>query len=340
MVDFFTEEQLGIINAPVDEKTVVVANPATGKTHCLVERIRYVLNSGVDPSRLVAITFTNNAADEIKLRLEGQNLEGAFLGTIHGYANRLLKEKGYATQTILAAERFDDLFEEVVKHPDVIVPVDYLLCDESQDLDDYQYSFLFDYVNPKAALVVGDAKQSIYGFRGAVPELLESLIAENSGWTVRHLTNNFRNGIKINDFANRTMHKMNVTPKRESVCRAINKGKVSYVKLEDIIDEIEPPYGDWAILCRSNRMVDDMLFRLMRKGIPATTFKQAEGSLEQLKQKTNSAMVKVLTVHSGKGLEFNKVFIADYLQYGKKQEDLRLFYVAITRAKEELYLRR
>ena len=51
-----------------------LASAGAGKTRVLTERIRYLITKkGVDPSKIVAITFTNLAADEMKKRLSDIN---------------------------------------------------------------------------------------------------------------------------------------------------------------------------------------------------------------------------------------------------------------------------
>ena len=47
---------------------LVLAGPGAGKTFCLIERIRFLIEDlRVDPDRICVFTFTNKAADEIKL---------------------------------------------------------------------------------------------------------------------------------------------------------------------------------------------------------------------------------------------------------------------------------
>ena len=58
-----TQEQIVKTNK---SKVLVSSSAAAGKTECLVERIQYLLDSGVEPSEIVAITFTNNAATREK----------------------------------------------------------------------------------------------------------------------------------------------------------------------------------------------------------------------------------------------------------------------------------
>lgn len=75
---------------------LVLAGPGAGKTHCLIERIRFLIEEcDVPPSRICAFTFTNKAADEITHRL-GRTLGdgGASVksGTIHAFCAELLRE--------------------------------------------------------------------------------------------------------------------------------------------------------------------------------------------------------------------------------------------------------
>ena len=50
----------------------------------------------------------------------------------------------------------------------------------------------------------------------------------------------------------------------------------------------------------------------------------------------NEDSVNIMTIHSAKGLEFDKVIVCDI--YSKGEENMRLNYVAVTRARDELYL--
>jgi DNA helicase-2/ATP-dependent DNA helicase PcrA len=68
---------------------LVLAGPGAGKTYCLTERIRYLIEQlSFDPARICAFTFTNKAAGEIAHRLE-QRLGAAAAdvkrGTIHAF---------------------------------------------------------------------------------------------------------------------------------------------------------------------------------------------------------------------------------------------------------------
>ncbi len=75
---------------------LVLAGPGAGKTYCLIERIRFLIEQcGVPPSRVCAFTFTNKAADEITHRLErtlGDGGGAVKSGTIHAFCAELLRE--------------------------------------------------------------------------------------------------------------------------------------------------------------------------------------------------------------------------------------------------------
>jgi len=76
----------------------VVAGPGAGKTHCLTERIRFLIERlGFDPARICAFTFTNMAAGEIAHRLEtrlGAAAANVKRGTIHAFCAELLRQFG------------------------------------------------------------------------------------------------------------------------------------------------------------------------------------------------------------------------------------------------------
>ena len=85
----------------LDTDTCVVAGPGSGKTTVLIERFRGLVESGVSPLRILAITFTEKATHQMRERLatafEGQpelilQIQRAYVSTVHGFCTRLLRE--------------------------------------------------------------------------------------------------------------------------------------------------------------------------------------------------------------------------------------------------------
>ncbi|HEU4722366.1 MAG TPA: UvrD-helicase domain-containing protein [Gemmatimonadaceae bacterium] len=89
--------QRAAIEAPA-EALLVLAGPGAGKTFCLIERIRFLLERlGMEPARICAFTFTNKAAGEIAERLSrtlGDRARQVKTGTIHAFCAELLREFG------------------------------------------------------------------------------------------------------------------------------------------------------------------------------------------------------------------------------------------------------
>lgn len=84
----------------IDEHVRIVAGAGSGKTRVLMARIEYLLKEiGVYPSRILAITFTNKAAQEMKDRLHaqvGDLADQVRISTIHALCVRMLREDAAA----------------------------------------------------------------------------------------------------------------------------------------------------------------------------------------------------------------------------------------------------
>ena len=81
-------EQSDAVNH-VEGPSLVIAGPGTGKTHVLVSRIGNLIeNHGVEPGSILAVTFTNKAAAEIKERLEWD----VTVTTFHAFGYSIIKE--------------------------------------------------------------------------------------------------------------------------------------------------------------------------------------------------------------------------------------------------------
>lgn len=94
ILDGLNEEQRNAVTT-VPGPTLVLAGAGSGKTRVLVHRIAWLCNvEGASPYGLLAVTFTNKAAAEMRGRVESlleTNLSGMWVGTFHSIAHRMLR---------------------------------------------------------------------------------------------------------------------------------------------------------------------------------------------------------------------------------------------------------
>lgn len=79
----------------IDGPVMVIAGAGSGKTRALTYRIAYMLAKGINPYRILALTFTNKAAAEMKERIfqlvDDSNAKAVMMGTFHGVFNRIIQ---------------------------------------------------------------------------------------------------------------------------------------------------------------------------------------------------------------------------------------------------------
>ncbi len=103
--------------------TLIIAGAGSGKTRVLTTRIAYMLSQGVDPRSILALTFTNKAAREMRERIErlvGPKARYIRMGTFHSVFARLLRENaeriGYTqSYTIYEPSDVKNLIKSIIK---------------------------------------------------------------------------------------------------------------------------------------------------------------------------------------------------------------------------------
>jgi len=103
--------------------TLIVAGPGSGKTRVLTYRIAHLVTQGASPFSILALTFTNKAAESMRNRIEkisGTDARSLFMGTFHSVFARILRVEapriGYPSNfTIYDTEDSRSLIKTIIK---------------------------------------------------------------------------------------------------------------------------------------------------------------------------------------------------------------------------------
>ena len=187
--------------------------------------------------------------------------------------NKMLREQNLIT--------FDIMCYEVCRlftSDDVIVRQEkakykYIFVDEFQDTDPKQWDFVSSFTDSNI-FVCGDAKQSIYSFRGADSSIIKSL-AESEEWTTIKLSENYRSTMQICDYSNGihkswkgTAYDLDIISTKNGM-EVIERSSLDIDSNKEIMSIIEDTSDGKtvAILCRTNYEVADIQEKLQSLGI-------------------------------------------------------------------------
>ncbi|MCP4135119.1 MAG: ATP-dependent helicase [bacterium] len=280
----------------------------------------------------------NTISDHTKNKLQSTGLFDALLEVTRLFAEEKRK---------LALIDFDDMMSFTIEllesDPELRAAVHqryrYILVDEFQDTSDNNFK-LIRLLLPEGKenlFAVGDDWQSIYGFRKARVEYIISMQRYFPGAAIHKLTINYRSRKEIVKISNSFIRKNRFRTKKRLLSFKGKGGKIFYYHVSDIEDEVsrvksiiqkEYTHGrapNIAILYRNNWQGEHL-----RRGLrlPGNEYRE----------------VQFMTMHASKGLEFDVVIIAgvsDKIIPDKTtdlEEERRLFYVALSRAKERLHV--
>lgn len=193
-------EQVRVLVAEPDARLLVEAPPGAGKTEVACGRVTELIHGGVQPNRILLISFTNAAVQEIRERIEellpGEDLstEGLRLRTIDSLAGAL--RHGYEDDPDFPGysenlEKFVELLREGDRYLEGFLRDEYrhVIVDEAQDVTGIRREALlelFGRLHPECGITVfGDQAQGIYGWTDESRTADEDAGTENLVGTVR-----------------------------------------------------------------------------------------------------------------------------------------------------------
>ena len=258
------------------------------------------------------------------------------------------------------ADQMIDALQLFKTHKELIPEFDHILIDEYQDVNSTQIE-LIDTLNPKNLFCVGDPRQSIYGWRGSDIRYILNFEDKYPNCEIITLTKNYRSTKHIVELINNSIKNMGLLDLESSIDGEkeirLLKFKSAAAELEFVVQGIlssTHPNNEIFVLARTNRQLTELSQSMKLRGIKHVV------RSDEVKRMTLAGKddVTLATIHAIKGLEAEQVFVigcnginfpcrgsehpvidmVKVEEYDKEEEERRLFYVAMSRAKSKLYL--
>lgn len=242
---------------------------------------------------------------------------------------------------------YDDLIINCIEFLKECLNIKYIIIDEFQDTDFMQYELIKKIAsNTSSIFVVGDPNQTIYSFRTGSSDIFDRFIREFDA-CIYDLPINYRSTKIITEAAtaligDKILSSGDEGEKIKISCHydAFNEANYILRRIKEL-KEKGVKLGDIAILYR-RQMQGDVLYDVLSREFECEFLK----GLEVEKEKIDNDRLKLLTLHSSKGLEFDHIFIVGVNEGNipiankrdVEEEELRLFFVGITRARKTIEL--
>lgn len=341
-----SNEQAIIINKLNDGGNLCICAVAgAGKTTTLL-----LMSLAQSDKRILIITYSKSLQLETDAKVKQLNLNNVDVRTIHSAAGYAYNKPGKVRDDkVLLALKDTPL----PRHSD-IHQYDIIMIDECQDIIDATRDFIYKIIQNKQVVIVGDARQCIYEFKGASPEYLkhpDEYFDNGLPWDTLYLTETYRFGPNIARFVNG--HIRGSADDIPMIGKGSTEGYVNIIcnerklLIKTIIGRITQ-YGinNVAIISNTVKEVNKMIRSI------ATEIEELAGYspvfVDNTSEKSTDSIEDRLyfgTIHSMKGLERDVIFVLIDESYFKfvctEWYDPiyvpNIFYVAMTRAKHELF---
>ena len=407
---FYLKQQQSAYKASLKKHVRLFAGAGSGKTHAIVERVKYLLTKSVSASDITILAYNVDAKNELKERIPddanistfsawcyqllksntGLNVKHiidtpdkrdsgkwhAFLtkagiprdkhelfATFYGYyvnkncsvaeviSQRNCKdideqqlEQYISSYRAAKKERncidFNDLLSKTYqfarndKELFLSLCPKYLIIDEMQDSSDLQWKIVKVASEASKIYCVGDPAQTIYGFRGANSQYLDSFERYIPNSITCNLSKNYRATDQLINMSNwlrkevDSAYELQVGTNQSGSLPKLIEFSEADIASDWVVKQIADPLNsgtnieDILVLCRTNKLA------------------------KTINQKLSAALDKKIevakTIHKSKGLEAKTIYLLDprfsKVPFDYLSEHLRLLYVAFTRAKSNLII--
>ena len=246
-------------------------------------------------------------------------------------------------------------------YPHTIPQYEHILVDEFQDVNAIQLELL-QKLKTSNLFCVGDPRQAIYGWRGSQIQYILDFPKIFDESQVISLTKNYRSSNHLVSFFNSCITSLNledleatITDKQKEIFVIEQDSELlERVFVVEAIKNSNTPLEEIFVLARTNKILEQFSEEFAKQQIPFA-IKTEEDYLKH----TSKESLTLATLHSIKGMEATEVYIVgantnnfpnkvqdNFVvslikqddEYDKEAEELRLFYVGISRAKQKLVI--
>lgn len=332
----------------------IIACAGSGKTTTIINKVLYMIKYlNCSPKDFILTTFTKNAAEEMinrmKIHLNESIIKDLTIGTFHSIALSEIIKNNFKIED----NEPESIPEEyLIRYLELLnnnykIPYKYIFIDEYQDINQLQYEIIKKWYNVCLLLVVvGDDQQNIYTFRNTSIQYILNFCEDFNG-SYKYLNTNYRCNKGIVDMTNSIISFNTDIIKKDiySHSNDIKKPKIRFFQneikeKEYILNYINRtkeynPNLSIAILSRTNKKLYKIENYLLLNNIQTQLLEN---------DTKNNNNIYLCTIHGSKGLEFDNVILINCIDGSFPivgadiQEERRLFYVACTRAKNELLI--
>jgi superfamily I DNA/RNA helicase len=259
------------------------------------------------------------------------------------------------------ADQLIDTLTLFEKQPQIIPEFDHILIDEYQDINSTQIK-LIDTLKTKNLFCVGDPRQSIYGWRGSDIKYILNFEEKHPKSEIITLQKNYRSEENLVKLINTSIQHMklpdlkpNLKPQKNIYLKKLQTEEQEYQYITNKIKQTKTPNKEIFVLARTNKQLNKISEYLKKQKIKHIT---RSNEIQKTKKTPQKNTVTLATIHAIKGMEAEEVFITGCNnlnfpckgsehpvismvkidEYDKEEEERRIFYVAISRAKKTLHL--
>lgn len=296
------------------------------------------LNKKLEIKKIIESGNSGFIKKALKINLDVFKIYKTMINEIHNYTN-YVDVRTLQRETLARLKNgelsYDDigvvfyLFSRLSEIP-YYKKIKAVLIDEAQDIPIIMYMAFKRLFSAATFMIFGDIAQGIYSYESI--DTWEELAELFDNCEILYLNRSYRTSIEIMNEAYITLKKLGMPP----VNNVLRHGEeVVYCKdrgadvIEKELEQLSKKYNNTAIICKNNEELK--LAEKELESLQLVVLDESNCRFEETKQ-------CLVTVQTAKGLEFDSVIIYDFCSYSDSLLDLKLLYVAKTRALHKLII--